>query len=93
MNEEEDNAFDYAAEAERLPEMVDIKAQEAWQGRIQARRAALAEQSAQARLQYADLEEAIKQQQAALAALQRNLDAMYGGMQELGALLGEEAPG
>lgn len=55
--------------------------------RIRARRDALDAQSQAARLQYADLEEAIRQQQQSLALLQRNLDAMHGGLQELDALL------
>lgn len=55
--------------------------------RIRARRDALDAQSQAARLQYADLEEAIRQQQRDLALLQRNLDAMHGGLQELDALL------
>lgn len=56
---------------------------------IRARRAALDTQSKGARLEYAELEETIKQQQRDLALLQRNLDAMHGAMQELEALLAE----
>jgi len=54
---------------------------------IQARRASLAEKMAEAQQQYAELE-------STLALLQRNLDAMHGGLQELDALLAElrEAP-
>lgn len=54
---------------------------------IRARRVALVTQMDVARLQHADLEETIKQQQQTLAMLQRNLDAMHGGLQELDALL------
>lgn len=59
-------------------------------GQIEARRAALAAQHKEARLQYAELEKAIEQQQQLLAQLQRNLDAMHGGLQELDALLEEK---
>jgi septal ring factor EnvC (AmiA/AmiB activator) len=58
-------------------------------GRIRERRATLTAQLDGARLQYADLEETIKGQQQALALLQRNLDAMHGGLQELDGLLAE----
>lgn len=52
---------------------------------IRARRDTLAAQKAQAEQEYNALE-------ARLALLQRNLDAMYGGLQELEALLaGDEA--
>jgi septal ring factor EnvC (AmiA/AmiB activator) len=57
--------------------------------RIRARRAALVAQFDSARLQYADMEEAIKEQQQSLALLQRSLDAMHGGLRELDALLTE----
>lgn len=54
---------------------------------IRTRRAALEAQARRARLEYADLEEEIRQQQHDLALLQRNLDAMHGGLQELDELL------
>jgi hypothetical protein len=57
--------------------------------RIRTRRATLIIQLGGARLQYADLEETIKGQQQSLALLQRNLDAMHGGLQELDGLLAE----
>jgi len=47
---------------------------------IRARREALAAQLEQGKAQYAQMEQA-------LALLQRNLDAMHGGLQELSALL------
>lgn len=47
---------------------------------IRARRDALAAQIEEGKQQYAQLEHA-------LAMLQRNLDAMHGGLQELDALL------
>jgi septation ring formation regulator EzrA len=50
--------------------------------RIRARRAALAAQMEQAQQQYSELEQT-------LALLQRNIDAMHGGVQELDALLAE----
>lgn len=49
---------------------------------IRARRDALAAQLAEGQQQYQQLENA-------LAMLQRNLDAMHGGLQELEALLQE----
>lgn len=50
---------------------------------IRARIAALQAQKAQAEQEYSTLE-------ARLALLQRNLDAMHGGLQELAALLPKE---
>jgi phage shock protein A len=50
--------------------------------RIQARRAALARQLAEAQQQYDQLEQALRQ-------LDRQLCAMHGGMQELDALLAD----
>lgn len=47
---------------------------------IRARRAALAAQAAQAEAEYAQIA-------ALLAGLQRSIDAMHGGIQELDALL------
>lgn len=73
-------------EAYHLSDMVDVKAQEvhdAWQERLRARRAELAAQMEQAQQEYAQIE-------AMLAQLQRNIDAMHGGLQELDALLGHE---
>jgi len=58
--------------------------------RIQSRRDALAAQLDRARLAYADLEVQRDHTIAALAALQRQLDAMAGGLQELGLLAEEE---
>lgn len=49
---------------------------------IRARRATLAAQKVQAEQQYAELERT-------LLLLQRNIDAMHGGLQELDALLAE----
>ena len=57
--------------------------------RIRARRATLTAQADKAELEYARLEEQIKQQQQALALLGRNLDAAQGAMQELDSLLEE----
>ena len=53
--------------------------------RIRVRRDALAAQQAEAQRQYAEMEQA-------LTLLQRNLDAMHGGLQELDALLAELEP-
>jgi phage shock protein A len=50
-----------------------------------ARLEALRAQKAQAEAQYAELEQA-------LAMLQRQIDAMHGGIQELAALVGEVPP-
>jgi transposase len=51
--------------------------------RIQARRDALAAQMESAKQQYAELEQALN-------LLQRNIDAMHGGLQELDALLKDD---
>jgi regulator of protease activity HflC (stomatin/prohibitin superfamily) len=51
--------------------------------RIQARRAALAAQKAEAQQQYEQLEQTLK-------LLDRNICAMAGGLQELDALLEQE---
>lgn len=53
--------------------------------RIQARRAALVEQIAEARQQYDQLEQTLQ-------ALDRQMCAMHGGLQELDALLHDEMP-
>jgi len=59
--------------------------------RIQARRDALAAQLDRARLIYADLEVQRDRTIRAIVELQRQLDAMSGGLQELEGLLEEGA--
>lgn len=56
---------------------------------VLARRAALIAQMERKRLEYADLEEDIKQRQQELARRQRAIDVLHGGVLELELLLSQ----
>lgn len=58
---------------------------------IQQRLADLQAQHRDGRLQYAELEEDIKQRRATLAGMRRELDMLYGAIEELKQLCGESS--